>query len=177
MQAYPKTFIRKDGYRVVYQGTVNGQRVYILEHRLVIEALLGRKLKRTEIVHHKDGNKLNNSPSNLEVMTRYKHNHHHKVWETQRSRIDCTCQRCATVVSLPPNLAIRNKYCSEECRLAALHDSLRVVRPSKPCDVCGTIISRQSRYPLKYCSEACRAKGRGQSVSTARRKNKVVNIV
>lgn len=43
------------------------------EHRVVAEQMLGRKLKRGEIVHHKDGNKHNNDPSNLEVLTQSQH--------------------------------------------------------------------------------------------------------
>ena len=41
---------------------------YYYEHRVVMEKLLGRKLKSTEIVHHKDGNGANNDPKNLELM-------------------------------------------------------------------------------------------------------------
>ena len=42
-------------------------------HRFVAQKILGRKLKRGEIVHHKDGNKHNNSPRNLVVMTQSEH--------------------------------------------------------------------------------------------------------
>lgn len=38
------------------------------EHRVVAEQKLGRPLKKGEIVHHIDGNKLNNHPDNLEVL-------------------------------------------------------------------------------------------------------------
>lgn len=43
------------------------------EHRLVVEKMLGRPLKPGEIVHHKDGDKHNNDPDNLEVMTQSEH--------------------------------------------------------------------------------------------------------
>lgn len=38
------------------------------EHRVLMEQMLGRDLLPGEIVHHKDGNKLNNDPSNLELL-------------------------------------------------------------------------------------------------------------
>lgn len=40
---------------------------YVLEHRLVMEGALGRYLERHEVVHHRDGNRENNVPENLEV--------------------------------------------------------------------------------------------------------------
>ena len=43
------------------------------EHRVVAEEMIGRALRSDEHVHHKDGNKHNNSPENLEVMDRDDH--------------------------------------------------------------------------------------------------------
>lgn len=40
---------------------------YVSEHRLVMEEKLGRYLLPTEVVHHKDGDRQNNDPNNLEV--------------------------------------------------------------------------------------------------------------
>lgn len=57
-----------DGYHIVrFQG--KAQRM----HRLIIEAHVGRKLRKNEIVHHIDRNRSNNDISNLMVMTRSDH--------------------------------------------------------------------------------------------------------
>ncbi len=54
-------------YKAVYRpkhhrADVTGM---VAEHVLVAEEELGRPLKKGEIVHHKDFNKLNNAPDNL----------------------------------------------------------------------------------------------------------------
>jgi hypothetical protein len=58
-----------DGYVYVYSPShPNATKLgYVCEHRLVMEAHLGRLLSKQECVHHKDSNKLNNSISNLEL--------------------------------------------------------------------------------------------------------------
>lgn len=40
---------------------------YALEHRIIMEQMLGRPMLDSEQVHHKDGNRQNNHPSNLEL--------------------------------------------------------------------------------------------------------------
>lgn len=52
----------KHGYRVV---SINGKAVF--EHRLLMERLLGRSLEPYESVHHRNGIRDDNSPSNLEL--------------------------------------------------------------------------------------------------------------
>ena len=48
------------------------------EHRAVAEQILGRPLRENEIVHHRDGNKRNNSPENLVVFSsQSEHAKHH----------------------------------------------------------------------------------------------------
>lgn len=56
---------------------INGKTVW--EHRLIMEQVLGRALRSDEIVHHKDGNKWNNDPSNLQIVTRREHAQIHRA--------------------------------------------------------------------------------------------------
>lgn len=62
----------KAGYKVI---KINGK--YKYEHREIMEKFLGRKLNKDEVVHHKDGNKLNNSIDNLELMSKREHDYFH----------------------------------------------------------------------------------------------------
>ncbi len=43
------------------------------EHRIAMEKLIGRTLSRKEHVHHRNGNKLDNSIENLEVISSSEH--------------------------------------------------------------------------------------------------------
>jgi hypothetical protein len=47
------------------------------EHRVIAEQKLGRRLRRGEVVHHIDGDRFNNDPANLEVMTQAEHMREH----------------------------------------------------------------------------------------------------
>ncbi len=53
------------------------KRNYVLLHRLVMENYLGRYLREDEYIHHKDGNKLNNDISNLELVYPEQHAKEH----------------------------------------------------------------------------------------------------
>lgn len=57
---------------------------YYPEHRFVMEKVLGRLLSREEVVHHINGNKLDNRPENLILTTHQEHGKHH--WDNPEAK-------------------------------------------------------------------------------------------
>lgn len=59
---------------------INGKQIYF--HRWTMEQHLGRKLTRSEVVHHIDGDRHNNNIDNLMIMTQSQHmSLEHKGWK------------------------------------------------------------------------------------------------
>src|ERR1043165_42069 len=70
-----------DGYVMVYapnhtNATANGR---VMEHRLVMEKIIGRALKKNETVHHRNGNRADNRPENLELWAKITHPYGQRV--------------------------------------------------------------------------------------------------
>lgn len=76
-------YICSEGYRVLCHDRDNK----IHEHRAVMEQKLGRKLTSQDIVHHIDGNKLNNNSNNLMLTNRSDHIKEHMT-EIQQARVN-----------------------------------------------------------------------------------------
>jgi len=62
-----------------YIEITRGEHKFRGQHRVIMEAHLGRRLEHNEVVHHKDENKQNNSIDNLIVMTASEHARNHAI--------------------------------------------------------------------------------------------------
>jgi hypothetical protein len=78
--------VDRDGYIRTYAPDHPWPRKsgYVLEHVRVMELSMGRRIKPGEIVHHKDGDKRNNHPANLDLMTAGAHSKYHRKRDTHK---------------------------------------------------------------------------------------------
>lgn len=94
--------IASNGYVLIRVGQghhLADVRGYAYEHRIVAERMLGRRLQPGEQVHHRDHDKTNNEPGNLEVLAsiaehRVLHRSEvsHRRMPTEANRaIQCAC--------------------------------------------------------------------------------------
>lgn len=80
-------------------------------HRLVMEILLGRPLRRDEHVHHLDGNKVNNRPSNLQLLSASAHNSQ----TNRRHPLVRFCEWCGNPFLRHNNGNGEQRFCSRSC--------------------------------------------------------------
>lgn len=66
------TYISSDGYKMIYVNNDDKKikwNNYRKEHLVIIEQEIKRDIKKGEVVHHVDCDKLNNSPTNLDLLS------------------------------------------------------------------------------------------------------------
>ncbi|MEX0598674.1 MAG: HNH endonuclease signature motif containing protein [Candidatus Paceibacterota bacterium] len=84
---YKKKIISKKYYYIYMPEHPNARgtrKLYIAEHRLIMEKFIGRYLTEEEIVHHINEDTMDNRIENLQLMTASEHNKFHKI-KTKRS--------------------------------------------------------------------------------------------
>lgn len=81
--------IDRDGYVQVWAPDHPWPRNgYLREHVRLMELKIGRRIKPSETVHHKDEDRKNNAIENLELMTRSEHSKLHRRKDAQKFKRD-----------------------------------------------------------------------------------------
>jgi hypothetical protein len=87
LSASKGTHRTKDGrpyFYILNRGSVRA-------HRLVVEQALGRRLKASEHVHHKDDNRANNALDNLQIVSASEHARIHIHWRKRNAKGQFVC--------------------------------------------------------------------------------------
>lgn len=115
--------VKTKGYRAIYfpEHPRSWSTGYVYLHRVVMELKIGRILNEEEVVHHKDENRSNNSPDNLEIKSSQAE--HAKEHKQGRRMLLLRCPEChsefererrQTHVIKPSTLGAT--FCSASCR-------------------------------------------------------------
>jgi hypothetical protein len=87
---------------------------YVFEHILVAEKKIGRQLAPGEDVHHINKNKQDNSPGNLDVLSKSDHSALHGAEKEKTGEI-ITCSVCGKEFYSKPSHVKRRVTCSMSC--------------------------------------------------------------
>lgn len=124
---------------------------YVMEHRLVIEAAIGRHLEPHEEVHHRNHVRDDNRLENLQLTSGVAE---HRSIHSGRS--DVPCAHCGAAVSRTHAQRERfeHVYCSRTC--AALAGSEKASRRARAATHCGRGHSLEDAYTRPDGRKRCR---------------------
>lgn len=122
-----------------------GPRQYKMEHRLVVEAALGRTLAKKEVVIHLNGDRYDNRLENLRVVT---------AGHWTKKQVTRLCDICHIEYSKPASAFPRSKVCSNKCRDVFIgnktrdrHSQLRELRGGRKRSTAGYIAIYHPTHP------------------------------
>jgi len=161
---------RNGDYKICYLPKGHPQRPYAraswaFEHRLIAEAILGRRLRKNEEVHHRD-KRDDNNPFNLKVMSNVSHPRLHNPLLGEFR----LCLHCGRLFYRPQCWIKQGRglYCGRECgkHSPARVESARTHLTGRAPDVAlNTYIAQQKDGGRSWASLA---KELGRSISTVR---------
>ena len=139
--------VRYDGY---VQITGGGQNV--LEHRLVMSRHLGRPLRASEHVHHKNGDRADNRLENLELLDIVEHAKEHAPQKQPDKWVQVTCGHCGKDFSRRAYVQQEHPkpFCSRSCYLANAKQGTEHV-----CLHCSKTFAAPPSHDRRFCTRSC----------------------
>lgn len=145
-------------YRPDYPKQINS--LGYIERAHVVWWLANGEIPAGMVVHHRDGNTLNDKLDNLELMDRIEHNVLHRTGKLKK-RETLICPICEGEIKILAS-EIRSRlregrkkfFCSVECRNA----SMRFPMITKNCECCGKQFQTSSVKQFRnkrFCSKPC----------------------
>lgn len=137
---------------------------YAKRYHIVWWLKTGELLPEGYVLHHKNGDKLDDRFENLELLRHGLHSQQHNQSRIEAARITCCCRRCSkpfflTRSRLNGGKYGRGKYCSQKCYHAGSHKQFHEMYERRICLWCkNTFVVKKSvlkHAPGRYCSARC----------------------